>query len=112
MLKLTLLLLLCTGITATLVNDGCMTPWDVIKQRMQVAHSPYRSIMQCVAATWQREGLAAFYKSYWTTVSWPGVKLLFSLYLVISYRCFEQYSVLISAAFNERAVHSHSFRYI
>lgn len=24
------------GATATLVNDGCMNPWDVLKQRMQV----------------------------------------------------------------------------
>ena len=24
------------GATATIVNDGCMTPWDVVKQRMQV----------------------------------------------------------------------------
>lgn len=25
-----------TGATATIVNDGCMNPWDVVKQRMQV----------------------------------------------------------------------------
>lgn len=24
------------GATATIVNDGCMNPWDVVKQRMQV----------------------------------------------------------------------------
>lgn len=26
----------CAGMVATVVNDGFMTPWDVIKQRMQV----------------------------------------------------------------------------
>lgn len=29
--------------------------------------------MHCVAKTFQEEGLAAFYKSYWTTVSLPGL---------------------------------------
>ena len=57
------------GATATIVNDGCMTPWDVIKQRMQVSHSPFRSLAHCISDTWRQGGLAAFYKSYWTTVS-------------------------------------------
>lgn len=56
------------GATATLVNDGAMNPWDVIKQRMQVSHSPYRSVWHCALATWRAEGLLAFYRSYWTTV--------------------------------------------
>ncbi|KAI7841248.1 hypothetical protein COHA_005085 [Chlorella ohadii] len=56
------------GATATIVNDGCMNPWDVVKQRMQVRHSPYRGLMHCVAQTFREEGLAAFYKSYWTTL--------------------------------------------
>lgn len=34
----------------------------------QVRHSPYRGLMHCVAQTFREEGLAAFYKSYWTTV--------------------------------------------
>jgi hypothetical protein len=56
------------GATATVVNDGCMTPWDVVKQRMQVSHSPFRSVPACAAATWRQGGIAAFYRSYWTTV--------------------------------------------
>ncbi|KAH7624542.1 hypothetical protein Ndes2526B_g00743 [Nannochloris sp. 'desiccata'] len=56
------------GATATIVNDGCMTPWDVIKQRMQVSHSPFRSLGHCIAETWRQGGLSAFYKSYWTTL--------------------------------------------
>ena len=57
------------GVTATLVNDACMTPWDVVKQRMQVSHSPYRSLSHCIMETWRQQGLSAFYRSYWTTVS-------------------------------------------
>ena len=63
------------GATATIVNDGCMTPWDVIKQRMQVSHSPFRSLGHCIAETWKQGGLSAFYKSYWTTVSTQKVIL-------------------------------------
>lgn len=62
-------IIMFSGVTATIVNDGCMTPWDVVKQRMQVTHSPFRSLAQCFAETWRQGGMAAFYKSYWTTVS-------------------------------------------
>lgn len=70
------------GATATVVNDGCMTPWDVMKQRMQVAHSPYRSVLQCALETWRAEGIRAFYKSYWTTLvmNIPYTALHFSVY--------------------------------
>ncbi|KAI3427269.1 hypothetical protein D9Q98_007201 [Chlorella vulgaris] len=70
------------GATATIVNDGCMNPWDVVKQRMQVAHSPYRSLVHCVRETWQEEGLRAFYKSYWTTLvmNVPYTALNFTAY--------------------------------
>lgn len=57
-----------SGATATIVNDACMTPWDVVKQRMQVSHSPYRNIFHCAKSTYRHEGLSAFYRSYWTTV--------------------------------------------
>lgn len=56
------------GVTATIVNDGCMTPWDVVKQRMQVSHSPYSGIFQCIRATYKQEGPRAFFKSFWTTL--------------------------------------------
>jgi solute carrier family 25 iron transporter 28/37 len=48
-----------------------MTPWDVIKQRMQISHSPYRSILHCARSTYQLEGIHAFFKSYRTTVCSP-----------------------------------------
>ena len=57
-----------TGVTATIVNDGCMTPWDVVKQRMQVSHSPYSGVFNCIRKTFEQEGSRAFFKSFWTTV--------------------------------------------
>ena len=52
------------GATATIVNDACMTPMDVIKQRLQVAHSPYKGVMDCIRSMWKQEGIWGFYKSY------------------------------------------------
>lgn len=56
------------GALATVVNDALMTPGDVIKQRLQLANSPYRGILDCALQTYRREGLRAFYRSYQTTV--------------------------------------------
>jgi solute carrier family 25 (mitochondrial iron transporter), member 28/37 len=56
------------GAAATIVNDALMTPGDVIKQRLQIANSPYRGIMDCAVRTYHVEGLRAFYRSYKTTV--------------------------------------------
>ena len=50
---------------------------------MQVAHSPYKSVLQCARVTWQEHGgLRAFYKSYWTTLvmNVPYTALHFSVY--------------------------------
>ncbi len=57
------------GSIATIVNDGIMTPSDVVKQRLQVANSPYKGMMDCILRVSREEGLAAFFKSYRTTVS-------------------------------------------
>ena len=71
--------------TATIVNDGCMTPWDVIKQRMQVSHSPFKSLGQCIRETWRQGGIAAFYKSYWTTVSSVSAFLVHGIVISVSF---------------------------
>jgi solute carrier family 25 iron transporter 28/37 len=70
------------GVTATIVNDGCMTPWDVVKQRMQVSHSPYSGVLQCVKETYRQEGAMAFFKSFWTTLvmNVPYTALHFATY--------------------------------
>ena len=57
------------GSIATIVNDGVMTPSDVVKQRLQVANSPYKGMTDCILRVSREEGLAAFFKSYRTTAS-------------------------------------------
>lgn len=41
-----------------------MTPVDVLKQRLQVAHSPYRGVADAAATILRTEGLGAFFRSY------------------------------------------------
>ncbi|OXA52593.1 mitoferrin-2 isoform X2 [Folsomia candida] len=54
------------GCLATLFHDGIMTPADVVKQRMQMYNSPYKSCWDCVKKTYHTEGAHAFYRSYTT----------------------------------------------
>uniref|UniRef100_A0A182P9N1 Mitoferrin n=1 Tax=Anopheles epiroticus TaxID=199890 RepID=A0A182P9N1_9DIPT len=51
---------------ATLVHDAVSNPADVVKQRLQMYNSPYRSIMHCATQVYRTEGLRAFYRSYST----------------------------------------------
>lgn len=60
------------GSMATIVNDGVMTPSDVVKQRLQVANSPYRGMTDCILRVSREEGTSAFFKSYRTTVGLAG----------------------------------------
>ena len=59
-----------------------MNPFDVIKQRMQVHGSTYRSIGQCATHVFRNEGLRAFYVSYPTTLTMtvPFTALQFTAY--------------------------------
>eukprot|EP00873_Tetraselmis_striata_P006082 jgi/Tetstr1/426346/TSEL_016658.t1 len=70
------------GTMATAVNDFCMTPWDVIKQRLQVAGTPYSGVMDCARRTLSTHGLGAFFKSYQTTLlmNVPFVAIHFPIY--------------------------------
>ena len=61
------------GAMATIVNDAFMTPGDVIKQRLQIANSPYKGVLDCIRGTYKHEGLRAFYRSYKTTVRSSGL---------------------------------------
>ena len=45
-----------------------MNPAEVVKQRMQIYNSPYNSCLSCMADVFQREGIRAFYRSYFTTL--------------------------------------------
>ncbi|XP_029926187.1 mitoferrin-2 [Myripristis murdjan] len=57
------------GCVATLLHDAVMNPAEVVKQRMQMYNSPYRGVLDCVRAVWQKEGPAAFYRSYTTQLT-------------------------------------------
>lgn len=57
------------GCGATLVHDGVMTPVDVIKQRMQMLNSPFKSSLICASHIFKTEGIKAFYRSYFTQLA-------------------------------------------
>jgi len=57
------------GMVATVVHDGIMTPVEVVKQRMQMCCSPYKSVTDCARTIYKTEGLTAFYRSYGTNLS-------------------------------------------
>jgi solute carrier family 25 (mitochondrial iron transporter), member 28/37 len=59
-----------------------MNPFDVIKQRMQVHNSAFRTISSCARTVYATEGLSAFYVSYPTTLtmSVPFTAAQFTVY--------------------------------
>lgn len=57
------------GCLATLLHDAVMNPSDVIKQRLQMYNSPYKNAIHCIIRTTQKEGLKAFYRSYFTQLN-------------------------------------------
>ncbi|CAF98715.1 unnamed protein product, partial [Tetraodon nigroviridis] len=70
------------GCVATLLHDAIMNPAEVVKQRMQMYNSPYRGVLDCTRAVWQKEGPSAFYRSYTTqlTMNVPFQALHFMTY--------------------------------
>ncbi|KAF2459566.1 mitochondrial carrier domain-containing protein [Lineolata rhizophorae] len=75
-----------SGAAATIASDALMNPFDVIKQRMQVHGSSYRSIFHCMSSVFRREGFTAFYVSYPTTLCMtvPFTALQFMAYESLS----------------------------
>ncbi|KAK4556485.1 Fe(2+) transporter [Recurvomyces mirabilis] len=71
-----------SGACATIASDAFMNPFDVIKQRMQVHGSTYRSNLECARTVFRTEGLRAFYVSYPTTLTMtvPFTALQFTAY--------------------------------
>lgn len=51
---------------ATLIHDAISNPTEVIKQRLQMYNSPFKSVITCMRTVYQTEGLQAFYRSYST----------------------------------------------
>ncbi|KAM6496921.1 Mitochondrial carrier domain containing protein [Amanita muscaria] len=70
------------GASATIASDALMNPFDVIKQRMQVHKSEFRSVFTCARTILRHEGLSAFYVSYPTTlaISIPFNAIQFTVY--------------------------------
>jgi len=70
------------GAAATVASDALMNPFDVIKQRMQIHNSEFRSVLTCFRTVYAKEGLAAFYISYPTTLTMtvPFTAIQFSTY--------------------------------
>ncbi|TFK71610.1 mitochondrial carrier [Pluteus cervinus] len=70
------------GGSATIASDALMNPFDVIKQRMQMHKSEFRSVWTCARVVYRTEGLSAFYVSYPTTlaISIPFNAIQFTVY--------------------------------
>ncbi|KAF5383707.1 hypothetical protein D9615_003667 [Tricholomella constricta] len=70
------------GASATIASDALMNPFDVVKQRMQVHKSEFRSVFTCARVVFRNEGLSAFYVSYPTTlaISIPFNAIQFTVY--------------------------------
>ncbi|KAI0320865.1 mitochondrial carrier domain-containing protein [Amylostereum chailletii] len=70
------------GASATIASEIFMNPFDVIKQRMQVHQSQFRSMFTCAHTVFRNEGLNAFYVSYPTTLimSVPFTATQFTVY--------------------------------
>nr|XP_028563737.1 mitoferrin-1 isoform X4 [Podarcis muralis] len=57
------------GSLATLLHDGVMNPAEVVKQRMQMYNSPYKTVLECIRTVHRTEGMGAFYRSYSTQLT-------------------------------------------
>ncbi|XP_066149418.1 mitoferrin-1 [Euwallacea fornicatus] len=70
------------GCVSTLLHDGVMNPAEVVKQRMQMVNSPYRSALNCLTNVYRSEGFSAFYRSYPTqlTMNVPFQSIHFMVY--------------------------------
>ncbi|KAI0641965.1 mitochondrial carrier [Trametes meyenii] len=70
------------GASATIASDALMNPFDVIKQRMQLHKSEFRSAIVCARTVYRTEGLSAFYVSYPTTLTMtvPFTAVQFTVY--------------------------------
>ncbi|KAI0343242.1 mitochondrial carrier [Trametopsis cervina] len=70
------------GASATIASDALMNPFDVIKQRMQVHRSEFRSAITCARTVYRTEGFNAFYVSYPTTLTMtvPFTAVQFTVY--------------------------------
>ncbi|XP_073818951.1 mitochondrial iron transporter mitoferrin isoform X1 [Musca autumnalis] len=73
---------MASGVIATLIHDAVSNPAEVIKQRMQMYNSPYKSVVACLRGVYQNEGIKAFYRSYSTqlVMNIPNQTIHFTTY--------------------------------
>merc|ERR1712130_695794 len=57
-----------SGAFAAMAHDAIVTPFDVVKQRMQLKNCKYANICSCAIDTLKYEGYTSFFRSYPTTV--------------------------------------------
>lgn len=57
------------GCFATVVHDVVMNPAEVVKQRMQIYDSPYKTCSDAFLVIAKREGVLAFYRSFTTQLA-------------------------------------------
>ena len=57
-----------SGAGATLMSDFIMTPFDVVKQRIQLQGKHFTGPLHAVRQVYASEGLFAFYRSLPTTL--------------------------------------------
>ncbi|KAJ3092464.1 Fe(2+) transporter, partial [Physocladia obscura] len=77
------------GACSTIAHDGLMTPFDVIKQRLQLSSgSQFSTTLACAKQILRTEGIQAFYVSYPTTLAMniPFHMIHFSTYEAIKKR--------------------------
>lgn len=75
------------GAAATISSDALMTPFDVLKQRMQLQNGAGVSMTATAAKIWANEGLSAFYVSYPITLlmNMPFTAINFAVYDQVSH---------------------------
>jgi len=71
----------CSGAVATILSDAVMTPFDVLKQRLQL--NQYSSLISCARSVIKHEGFRALYLSY------PATLLLNVPFHSIQFPCYE-----------------------
>ncbi|EEB07385.1 iron ion transporter [Schizosaccharomyces japonicus yFS275] len=57
------------GGSAITISDAFLTPFDMIKQRMQLPNHRYRSVFHCASSVYKNEGIGAFFISYPTSIA-------------------------------------------
>ncbi|KAG8222585.1 hypothetical protein J437_LFUL010427 [Ladona fulva] len=71
-----------SGCVSTLIHDAVMNPAEVVKQRLQMYASPYKTCLECTSRIYKKEGMRAFYRSYTTqlTMNVPFQSVHFMMY--------------------------------